>query len=396
MAGRVTAATVDRWAREFEKAGDRIARHFPRVEVKRRAAAFVRTLLSDVERKNGWQTAERLGEAGPSAVQHLLGRSRWDPEALRDELIDYVRETLGEPDGVLVVDETGILKKGKHSVGVARQYSGAAGRIENCQVGVFLGYASSKGRSLVDRELYLPKEWADDATRCKAAGVPKGIEFATKIALARRMIERAVARGLPAKWATADAVYGSDYHFRATLEAAGLGYVVAVRSDFSVRVGFRQIRAKQLLGQIPGEAWQRLSCGAGSKGPRIYDWALMRMNAPEPERTKRWLLVRRSVADPGNVAYFACGGPPPTTFEDLVAVAGKRWAIEECFESAKGDCGLDEYEVRSWTGWYRHVTLALWALAVVSAVQSKAGPTRVRRTTRRSPMRKKGAQEWSA
>ena len=396
MVGRVTEATIERWAAEVDKAGARIARHFPRVEVKRRATAFVKTLLSDVERKNGWQTAERLGEDGPSAVQHLLGRSRWDPDALRDELVGYVSETLGDADGVLVVDETGFLKKGTHSVGVARQYSGAAGRIENCQVGVFLGYATVKGHVLVDRELYLPKGWANDAARRKAAGVPKGIEFATKIALARRMIERAVATGLPAKWATADAVYGSDYHFRATLEALGLGYVVAVRSDFSVRVGFRQIRAKQLLGQIPGEAWQRLSCGAGSKGPRVYDWALMRMNAPEPKRAKRWLLVRRSVADPGDVAYFACGGPPQTTFEELVAVAGKRWAVEECFETAKGDCGLDEYEVRSWTGWHRHVTLAMWAFAVVSAVRSQTITARARPSRSPSRPRKKGAREWFA
>jgi len=396
MVGRVTEATIERWAAEVDKAGTRIARHFPRVEVKRRATAFVKTLLSDVERKNGWQTAERLGETGPSAVQHLLGRSRWDSDALRDELVGYVRETLGDTDGVLVVDETGFLKKGRHSVGVARQYSGAAGRIENCQVGVFLGYASPKGHALVDRELYLPKGWADDATRRRAAGVPKGVAFATKIALARRMIERAVDAGLPAKWATADAVYGSDYHFRATLEALGLGYVVAVRSDFSVRVGFRQIRAKQVLAQIPEGAWQRLSCGAGSKGPRVYDWALMRMNAPEPERAKRWLLVRRSVAEPDSVAYFACSGPPKTTFEDLVAVAGKRWAIEECFETAKGDCGLDEYEVRSWTGWHRHVTLALWALAVVSAVRSQAARPRVRRSTPRAPVQKKGGRGWSA
>jgi SRSO17 transposase len=393
MAGQVTAATVERWAAEVDKAGARIARHFPRVEVKRRATAFVKTLLSDVERKNGWQTAERLGEDGPSAVQHLLGRSRWDPDALRNELVGYVGETLGDPDGVLVVDETGFIKKGRHSVGVARQYSGAAGRIENCQIGVFLGYASSKGHALVDRELYLPKEWAGDMARRKAAGVPKGIEFATKITLARRMVERAMAAGLPAKWATADSVYGSDYHFRATLEALGLGYVVAVRSDFSVRMGFRQIRAKQLLGQIPAEAWQRLSCGAGSKGPRVYDWALLRMNAPEPERAKRWLLVRRSVADPGEVAYFACGGPPKTTFEDLVAVAGRRWAVEECFETAKGDCGLDEYEVRSWTGWHRHVTLAMWAFAVVSAVRSQTISARAR-PPRSSRPRKKGARAW--
>jgi SRSO17 transposase len=394
MVGRVTEATIDRWAAEFDKAGERFAKHFPRVEVKRRAAAFVRTLLSDVERKNGWQTAERLGEDGPSAVQHLLGRSRWNPDLLRDELIDYVRERLGDANGVLVVDETGFIKKGTHSVGVARQYSGAAGRIENCQIGVFLGYASAKGHALIDRELYLPKEWVRDASRRTAAGVPKGIDFATKIALARRMIERAVAAGAPAKWVTADSVYGSDFRFRTTLEALGLGYVVAVRSDFAVWVGFQQVRARHMLGNIPDDVWHRVSCGAGSKGPREFEWALMRTNAPEPERSTRWLLFRRSVTDQSDVAFFACGTPPETTFDELVEVAGKRWTIEECFETAKGDCGLDEYEVRSWTGWHRHVTLAMWAFAVVSVVRSQAISARVRPSRSPSRRRKKGARRW--
>lgn len=394
MVGRVTEATIDRWAAEFDKAGERFAKHFPRIEVKRRAAAFVRTLLSDVERKNGWQTAERLGEDGPSAVQHLLGRSRWDPDRLRDELTDYVRERLGDEGGVLVVDETGFIKKGTHSVGVARQYSGAAGRIENCQIGVFLGYASAKGHALVDRELYLPKEWARDAARRKAAGVPSAIEFGTKIAIARRMIERAVAAGLPAKWVTADSVYGSDFRFRTTLESLGLGYVVAVRSDFAVAAGFQYRRAKQWLEHVPADAWHRVSCGAGSKGPRVFEWALMRTNAPEPERSTRWLLFRRNLADESDVAFFACGAPPETTFEQLVEVAGKRWTIEECFETAKGDCGLDEYEVRSWTGWHRHVTLAMWAFAVVSAVRSQTISARARPSRSPSRPRKKGARQW--
>ena len=284
-------------------------------------------------------------------------------------------EHLGDAGGVLVVDETGFLKKGTKSCGVARQYSGTAGRIENCQIGVFLGYAGRQGRALLDRALYLPKEWVNDAGRRDQAGVPEAVEFATKPALARRMIDRAVAAGVPAKWVTADAVYGADYHFRAAVETLGLGYVVRVRSDFAVWAGFRQVRAKALLAQVPAGAWHRLSCGDGSKGPRVYDWALLRTNSPEPREYARWLLFRRSVSDPAEVAYFACGGPPATRLTDLVRVAGTRWAIEDLLELAKGDCGLDEYEVRSWVGWHRHVTLSLFALAVLAVIRSRAPRT---------------------
>ena len=371
MSGRPTRAIVERWADEVEAVAERIGPRFARSEPRRRAAGYLRALLGDAERKNGWQLAEHLGEATPDGVQHLLARADWDADAVRDDLRVYVRHHLGDTDGVLVVDETGFLKKGTKSCGVARQYSGTAGRIENSQVGVFLAYAGKKGSALIDRALYLPKEWTDDPPRCRAAGVPEGVAFATKIVLARRMIERAVAAGLPAKWVTADAVYGSDYQFRIALESQGLGYVLAVRTDFAVTVGFRQPRAKALLAEVPADAWQRLSCGAGSKGPRRYDWARTRINCPDPKRCQRWLLIRRSVSDPADVSYFVCGGRPATTLPDLVAVAGKRWVVEECFELAKGDCGLDEYEVRGWTGWHRHVTLSLFALAVVTAVRSR-------------------------
>jgi SRSO17 transposase len=385
MSGRPTAGQVQGWADELESVAGLIGPRFARSEPRRRAAGYVRGLLSTTERKNGWQLAEYLGDPTPDGVQHLLARADWDADAVRDDLIRYVADRLGHPDGVLVVDETGFLKKGEKSCGVARQYSGAAGRIENCQVGVFLGYAAPKGRALLDRALYLPKEWADDRPRCDAAGVPRGTGFATKILLARRMVERAVAAGVPAKWVTADAVYGSDYHFRATAEGAGLGYVAGVRTDFAVCVGFRQARARDLLAEVPADGWHRLSCGDGAKGPRRYDWALLRTNSPEPEEYARWLLIRRSVTDPTDVAYFACGGPPGTALADLVRVAGTRWAIEECFELAKGDCGLDEYEVRGWAGRHRHVTLSLLALAVVAVVRSKAA---------RPAGRKRGARGW--
>lgn len=372
MSERPAAAQVRAWADEIESVGERIGGRFARSEPRQRAVGYVRGLLSGAERKNGWQLAEHLGDATPDGVQHLLARAGWDADAVRDDLTAYVAEHLGEPGGVLVVDETGFLKKGSMSVGVARQYSGTAGRIENSQVGVFLGYATAKGRALLDRALYLPKEWAADPTRRKRAGVPKAVEFATKLVLARRMIDRAVAAGVPAQWVTADAVYGSDYHFRAALEGHGLGYVVGVRTDFAVRAGLRQVRAEALLAEVPADGWHRLSCGAGSKGPRVYDWARLRTAAPEPDECTRWLLIRRSVSDPSDVAYFACGGPPATTLDDLVRVAGTRWSIEDLFELAKGDCGLDEYEVRGWVGWHRHVTLSLWALAVVAVIRSRA------------------------
>lgn len=381
MSGRPTRAMVERWAEEVEAVAERIAPRFARSEPRHRAIGYVRGLLSDTERKNGWQLAEHLGEATPDGVQHLLARADWDADAVRDDLTAYVRENLGDPDGVLIVDETGFLKKGTKSCGVARQYSGTAGRIENSQVGVFLAYAGRKGQALIDRALYLPKEWTDDPDRCTAAGVPDRVAFATKIVLAKRMIERAVAAGVTAMWVTADAVYGSDYHFLIALENQGLGYVVGVRTDFAVCVGFRQVRVRELLAEVPADAWQRLSCGVGSKGPRCYDWAITSLNCPEPKRCQRWLLIRRSVSDRTEVAYFACGGPPGTTLAELVGVAGKRWVIEDCFELAKGDCGLDEYEVRSWVGWHRHVTLSLFALAVVAVIRSRVS----------TPRREKGA-----
>jgi SRSO17 transposase len=387
MPGRTTAGQVAAWAGEVTAVAGRIGRHFARSEPRRRAVEYLRGLLSDTERKNGWQLAERLGDPTPDGVQHLLARADWDADAVRDDLRAYVAEHLGHPGGVLIVDESGFLKKGTKSAGVARPYSGTAGRIENCQIGVFLGYATPRGRALLDRELYRPKEWAGDAARREEARVPKAVRFATKLVLARRMAERAVGAGVPAQWVTADAVYGSDYGFRSALENLGLGYVVGVRTDDAVRAGFRQVRVKALLAEVPAAAWQRLSCGDGAKGPRLYDWAVTRTNAPEPDRYARWLLIRRSVSDPEDVAYFACGGPPGTTLHELVRTAGTRWAIEECFELAKGDCGLDEYEVRSWVGWYRHVTLSLFALAVVAVIRSQAArPSRPKRGGRgRSP-----------
>lgn len=387
MSQRLTGQDVRGWSAELDEVGRRIGGRFVRSEPRQRALGYICGLLSDTERKNGWQLAEHLGDSTPDGVQHLLSRADWDAEAVRDDLLDYVREHLGHADGVLVVDETGFLKKGIQSVGVARQYSGTAGRIENCQIGVFLGYATKHGRALVDRALYLPKEWSDDAVRRTRAGVPPEVSFATKLVLARKMIERAIQAGVPARWVTADAVYGSDDHLRSALENQGLGYVVGVRTDFAVWTGFQQVRVKTLLAQVPASGWRRRSCGDGAKGPRRYDWAVLRTNAPAPRTYARWLLIRRSVHVPHEVTYFACGGPPGTTLAELVRIAGTRWAIEECFELAKGDCGLDEYEVRSWVGWHRHMTLSLFALAVLAAIRSRAIQPRSRKKGARGSSR---------
>lgn len=381
-----TKRQVERWAEELSDVGQRLGSRFSRSEPRRRVVGYLQGLLGGAERKNGWQLAEELGEATPDGVQHLLSRASWDADAVRDDLVSYVADHLGEADGVLIVDETGFLKKGQKSVGVARQYSGTAGRIENCQIGVFLGYSTRHGQALLDRRLYLPKPWTEDIERRSAAGVPKSVRFATKIVLARRMIAAALEAGVPARWITADAVYGSDYPFRQEIEDRGLGYVVGVRTDQAVWAGFRQVRVKSLLAEVPDDGWQRLSCGNGSKGPRRYDWASRQINCPEPEVYRRWLLIRRSITDPQEVAYFLCGGEPTATLRDLVRVAGQRWAIEECFELAKGECGLDEYEVRSWIGWHRHVTLSLFALAVLAVIRS-----RIRSRARTLTRRKKGA-----
>ena len=372
MSGRPTRHDVERWAGEVEAVGVRIGRHFARSEPRRRAVGYIRGLLGDAERKNGWQLAEHLGEATPDGVQHLLARADWDPDAVRDDLLDYVREHLGGPGGVLVVDETGFLKKGAKSCGVARQYSGTAGRIENCQVGVFLAYAGSSGHALVDRALYLPKEWTDDPDRCREAGVPAGVGFATKPRLAERMLRRAWGRGVTAGWVTGDTVYGHDGQFRRFLEDHGQAYVLAVPANQPLFDGRFRSTVAAVADDFPAGVWRRASAGDGAKGPREYDWAVRVFGPVDGRGWQLWLVVRRHRERPGERAYFFARGPAATPRVELIRVAGSRWRVEECLELAKGDCGLDEYEVRSWTGWHRHVTLSLLALAVVAVIRSRA------------------------
>jgi SRSO17 transposase len=277
-----------------------------------------------------------------------------------------------------VVDETGFLKKGAKSAGVQRQYSGTAGRIENCQVGVFLAYASPRGRALVDRELYLPKEWAGDAARRAEAHVPERVGFHTKPQLAQAMLERAVEGGVPAGWVTADEVYGGDARLRSFLEEQDLAYVLAVKTTQPLwaagQQGPAEVPARQLVAGLPARGWRRLSAGEGAKGPRVYDWARVALTRPGWPGRGFWLLARRRLSD-GELAFYACFGPARTTLAELVGVAGVRWAVEECFQAGKGQVGLDHYQVRRYDAWYRHTTLALVAQAFLAAVRAHAAAT---------------------
>ncbi len=367
-----TTEDVQGWAAELEAVGQRLADQFARAEPRRRVLTYLKGLLSTVERKNGWQLAEHAGDGTPYAVQHLLGRAAWDADAVRDDLHAYAVEHLADPAGVLIVDETGFLKKGTKSAGVQRQYSGTAGRVENCQVGVFLAFAGRRGHALLDRELYLPKAWAGDRARRKEAGIPAAVTFATKPRLAERMLRRAWGAGVSAAWVAGDAVYGSDSAFRRFLEENEQPYVLAVRSDQRLWVGLTQARVDGVADGLPAGAWRRASAGDGSKGPRWYDWAVQAHGPVDERGGQLWLLVRRHRERHDERAYYLCRGPAATPWQELVRAAGRRWAVEECFEIAKGECGLDEYEVRSWVGWHRHITLSLFALAVLTVIRARA------------------------
>lgn len=374
--------TVHSWAMELDALSERIAPRFSRIEARRRVRSYLRGLLGSAERKNSWQMAEAAGESTPYGIQHLLGRADWDADLVRDDLRGYVVEHLGdEQEGaILVVDETGFLKKGNKSVGVKRQYTGTAGKRENCQVGVFLAYASQKGAAFIDRELYLPEEWAEDEERRERAGVPEGISFATKPLLARKMLERAFGAGGRVSWVVADSVYGDARgHIGMFLEEREQPFVLAVSGKSHVWAGFSQPKVGEVLdalreGRLPldesEESWERLSAGEGSKGPRLYDWIRLSLNPPMQEGFSRWLLVRRRIDDPGELTAYVAFAPEESTLEELAKVAGSRWKVEEAFEEAKGEVGLDHYEVRGWVGWYRHITLAMFAHAFLCAIRA--------------------------
>ena len=362
------------WRAELEELLARFGRLFVRAEPRAQAGRYVEGLLGPIQRKNGWQLAEHLGDARPWRTQRVLSHALWDEEAARDLCRDYAVERLGAESAVLVVDETGFLKKGRHSAGVARQYSGTAGRVENSQVGVFLAYGSRKGHALIDRRLYLPQVWAEDFGRRRTAKIPEAVPFRTKPEIARAMIARALDAGVPCDWVLGDEVYGADRRLRMMLEARGRPYLLAIRSndrlwsELEGRIG--QHAPEDLARAMPEEAWRRLSAGAGAKGERLFDWARARLVRLQEPPWEHWLLVRRSIADPEDLAYFVVFGPATARLIDLARVAGRRWSVEECFEAAKQEVGLADYEVRSWHGWHRHVTLAMLALALLAALRA--------------------------
>jgi SRSO17 transposase len=371
------------WTVQFTGLMDRLRQRFSRQDLYLRAEYYLRGLLSQVDRKNSWQLAEAAGAATPHGFQRLLGRARWDANEVRDDLQRYVVEHLGDSHGVLIIDETGFLKKGHKSAGVSRQYSGTAGRIENSQIGVFLAYRSDRGHALVDRELYLPKRWTEDRQRSDEAGIPEDTEFATKPVLARRMLRRALEAGLDTSWVTADEVYGSDSKFRKLLVNKGIGYVVAISCQQRLFLNGSYDRVDQHAQAFPKRKWKKLSCGPGSKGQRFYQWAFVPFGVPTEKGLRKGLLVRRCLENPEERAYYFTHAPKGTPLVKLVHVAGSRWAIEECFEQAKQETGLDEYEVRSWTGWYRHITLSMFAHAFLSVVRAEANrPRGLKKRTR--------------
>ena len=341
----------------------RIAGRFTRVEPRRRARAFVLGLLADLPRKNCWTIAEYAGDTTPGGMQHLLGRARWDADGVRDDLREYVIGHLGDSGAVLVVDETGDVKKGTATAGVQRQYTGTAGRTENAQVAVYLAYVAPAGHALIDRELYLPSSWIADPARCQAAGIPAGTGFATKPALARRMLARALDAGVPAAWVAGDEVYGTDPRLRADLEERGMGYVLAVACRHRFTTGLRTCRADELTRRLPRSAWQRYSAGPGAKGHRYYDWAWVATDPSQPGH--HWLLIRRNRRT-RELAFYRCYTPRHVPLATLVKVAGLRWPVEENFQASKGLAGLDEHQVRTWTSWHRWVTLAMLALAFLT------------------------------
>jgi SRSO17 transposase len=365
------------WSEAFNEMFAQVAGVFGNASARRHGRWYVLGLLSHAERKNSWWLAEFAGEVSPDGMQRLLNFSPWDEDAARDALARYVVARMGDPAAVLAVDETGFLKKGKMSAGVARMYTGTAGRIENCQVGVFTAYVTPDGgRALIDRELYLPEKWAGDRDRCQRAGIGDGVAFATKPELARKMIERARDAGIPFSWVTADEAYGGNPKLRTWLEEQGIPYVMAVSCDAVIPTAAGKKRADELAALVPDQGWQRLSCADGSKGPRLYDWALIGARSPDHR-----LLVRRPLVpdEKGDLelAFFRCWSPRPVTLSELAAVAGARWGVEDCFAEAKNEAGLDHYQVRKYRAWYRHVTLSMLAhafLAVTARASRPAAP----------------------
>ncbi len=382
MAGASVAATLELWASSLREVKARMRPLFTQERVAASAGQFLDGLLGEERRKTGWMRAEAAGDPGPWRQQAILGRGCWDADALRDIVRDYALETLGDPDAVLVLDETGFLKQGKASCGVGRQYTGSAGKITNCQIGVFASYVSRHGHAFIDRALYLPKAWTDDRDRLAAAHVPQSVRFATKPTLALTMIERAIAQNVPFSWVAADSVYGVG-DIEMALKRAAKGYVLGVNANHSFRSWGKPLAvagtAKDIAEALPENAWRRLSAGEGTKGARLHDWAYLELADLDADDFgaafagvwTRGLLIRRNIAD-GDLAFFSTWCPVGTPLEKLVTVEGHRWAIEDSFETAKNEFGLDHNETRSWHGWHRHVSLVMLAFAMMAIIRNRA------------------------
>ena len=373
--GAVTRADVDVWESELEGLLGRLRPLFYRTESKKHAGQYLRGLLSPIERKNGWTIAERVGELEPKALQRLLNLSPWDADAVLGLNREYAMEHLADPGGILVADPTGFAKKGTKSVGVQRQYSGTLGRVDNCQIATFLAYVTpGRDRVLLDRRLYLPQEsWVADQARCAQAGVPPEVVFKTRPQQVREMIESVLEAGVPFAWFTADEEFGQNPGLCDYLQTSRIPYVMAVpKTTRFTDATTRTVQFDELATQLPPNSWQRRSCGIGSKGFRVYDWALIDSDHPDHQ-----YLIRRSI-NGGEFAFYHCYNPHHARFAELVNVAGARWPIEECFGSAKNEVGLDHYQVRTWDAWHRHITLAMLAhtfLAITAHTTKKGGPS---------------------
>ena len=338
------------------------------------AQKYIRGLLSDAERKNGWQIAEKTGESAPYNVQQFINRGVYSSNDLRDELRVYVSEELGEEDGVMVVDDTGFIKQGEKSCGVQRQYTGTMGKICNCQIGVFLTYSSSKGHTPLDRRLYIPEKWFEDKARCDEAGVPKDTEFQTKPKMAHEMVREATASGVPYTWATGNCAYGDYDKMREWLEENGKCYVFCVSMKEYINNFGNKVSVGSIVKQLASDGWFEASCGDGSKGARIYDWQTIDIGGSGGK--KHTLLFRRSKSEPTEIRAYICYAPADTTTLKLVEIAGTRWTVEMCFKESKGIVGLDQYEVRTHDAWYNHITFALLAMALITVISSKSLDTK--------------------
>jgi SRSO17 transposase len=395
IGGASIEETLALWSSSLRAVKQRLRLLFAQERVAASAAKFLDGLLSSEPRKTGWMRAEAVGDRGPWRQQAVLGRGRWDADALRDIVREYALDALGDEEAVLVIDETGFLKQGKASCGVARQYTGSAGKITNCQIGVFAAYVSRHGHAFIDRSLYLPKDWTDSPARLKAAHVPDDVEFATKPRIARRMIERAIAAKVPFSFVAADSVYGTG-EIETRLRKAGKGYVLGVASNHVFHSWSKELfvsgTAATIARRLSRNAWRRLSSGEGTKGLRRHDWAYLELADLEVGEYSdtlagewtRGLLIRRNIAD-GDLAFFSTWCPKGTPLKKLVAVEGHRWAIEDSFETAKNELGLDHNETRSWHGWHRHVSLVMLAFATMAVVRHHANASRAVKKTLSRP-----------